>query len=44
MNKNNELTLAIELRKKGFFEESRDVLLSLIRTAQNYGIIYLNIA
>ncbi|WP_241640259.1 tetratricopeptide repeat protein [Rosenbergiella epipactidis] len=44
MTKNVEITSAIELRKKGFFEESRDVLLSLISEGQDSGAIYLNIA
>ncbi|MBK0004219.1 lipopolysaccharide assembly protein LapB [Erwinia sp. S38] len=44
MTKTVEITNAIELRKKGFFEKSRNVLLSLISKGQDCGIIYLNIA
>lgn len=35
---------AIELRKKGFFEESRNILLSLIGSEVGCGTLYLNIA
>nr|WP_276516492.1 tetratricopeptide repeat protein [Rosenbergiella australiborealis] len=38
------LNYAIDLRKKGFFEESRNILLSLLASDSGQGTLYLNIA
>ena len=44
MTSTEKFTQAIELRKKGLFEESRDSLWSLMGSDIEHGVIYLNIA